>query len=284
MRKKIKKTAAALVLMAFMSTVYTGCAKEEVTGEVNEAVTESSAVNVSDKKETTQEVPEMSKEADGSQETDKVKATEAPKAEATKAPEKPSDKKETAVSTEAPKPASTKAPVAQSTPAPTAVPTVAPTQAPPHEHSWDGGSVTTAASCGSEGTMTYRCSCGATRTESIPATSHNWVEIVDKEPDCLSAGWTYQACTICNTSGDGWSTAALGHDVESYEKHGGDCNTPAQIGNTCRRCGADLGDTYGGVNPNAHTWETLTSEVFNEETFKWETITGTQCSGCGAIQ
>lgn len=239
------------------------------------------------------------------------------KAETTTAPEKHSDKKETAVSTEAPKPASTKAPassstgsstivkvteppkaeatkapvstkapVAQSTPAPTAVPTAAPTQAPPHEHSWDGGSVTTAASCGSEGTMTYSCSCGETRTESIPATgAHNWVEEVYGEATCTGGAYAYKKCTICDATGEGWTVAALGHDVETYEKHGGDCVSPAQYGNTCRRCGADLGDTYGSINPGVHSWQTVTSEVFNEETFKWETVTGTYCgNGCGAIQ
>jgi hypothetical protein len=44
-----------------------------------------------------------------------------------------------------------------------------------HTHSWDGGTVTQAATCTSNGVKTYTCSCGQTKTETIPATGHNWV-------------------------------------------------------------------------------------------------------------
>jgi hypothetical protein len=44
-----------------------------------------------------------------------------------------------------------------------------------HTHSWDGGTVTQAATCGSDGVMTYTCGCGETKTEVINAFGHNWV-------------------------------------------------------------------------------------------------------------
>jgi hypothetical protein len=48
-------------------------------------------------------------------------------------------------------------------------------ETPAHTHSWDGGTVTQAATCTSNGVKTYSCSCGQTKTEAIPATGHNWV-------------------------------------------------------------------------------------------------------------
>jgi hypothetical protein len=48
-------------------------------------------------------------------------------------------------------------------------------ETPAHTHSWDGGTVTQAATCTSSGVKTYTCSCGQTKTEAIGATGHNWV-------------------------------------------------------------------------------------------------------------
>ena len=45
------------------------------------------------------------------------------------------------------------------------------------EHTWNGGEVTTAATCGAAGEKTYTCTvCLATKTEEIPATGHDWNE------------------------------------------------------------------------------------------------------------
>ncbi len=42
-------------------------------------------------------------------------------------------------------------------------------------HTWNNGEVTTEATCTEAGEMTYTCSgCGATKTETIPATGHTW--------------------------------------------------------------------------------------------------------------
>jgi hypothetical protein len=44
-----------------------------------------------------------------------------------------------------------------------------------HTHSWDGGTITQAATCTGNGVKTYTCSCGETKTETINATGHTWV-------------------------------------------------------------------------------------------------------------
>ena len=44
-------------------------------------------------------------------------------------------------------------------------------------HAWDGGVITTAATCATEGEKTFTCTdCGATKTETIPAAEHAWSE------------------------------------------------------------------------------------------------------------
>lgn len=45
----------------------------------------------------------------------------------------------------------------------------------PHTHSWGSGKITKAATCTSNGVRTYTCSCGETKTESIPAKGHSFV-------------------------------------------------------------------------------------------------------------
>ena len=45
------------------------------------------------------------------------------------------------------------------------------------EHTWDGGTVTTAATCTEGGVMTYTCTvCDATKQETVPATGHTFAE------------------------------------------------------------------------------------------------------------
>ncbi len=47
-----------------------------------------------------------------------------------------------------------------------------PEQPLPHEHSWDNGTVTTPATCTTEGVKTYECACGETKTEVIAMNPH----------------------------------------------------------------------------------------------------------------
>ena len=43
----------------------------------------------------------------------------------------------------------------------------------PHEHKWDDGTVTKVATCSSVGEKTFKCSCGATKTEEIAVNPNN---------------------------------------------------------------------------------------------------------------
>lgn len=66
---------------------------------------------------------------------------------------------------------------------------------PSHVHSYSS-SVTKAASCTSEGIRTYKCACGASYQEKIPAVGHNyWSKVV--APTTTEKGYTLFTCRNC---------------------------------------------------------------------------------------
>lgn len=84
------------------------------------------------------------------------------------------------------------------------------------EHTWNGGEVTKAATCGAAGEKTFTCTvCGATKTEEIPATGeHTPVEVPAKEATCTEAGHAAgKQCSVCGTIISGMEEIpATGHD------------------------------------------------------------------------
>ena len=85
---------------------------------------------------------------------------------------------------------------------------------PAHTHTWDGGSVTTAATCSAEGVKTYTCTattavvdsntvtftCGATKTEPVAKTSHTFGEWSADTATCGAAGSQTRECGVCHTT------------------------------------------------------------------------------------
>jgi hypothetical protein len=130
-----------------------------------------------------------------------------------------------------------------------------------HTHSWDGGTITQAATCTGNGVKTYTCSCGETKTETINATGHTWVA----------------------------QTTTVHHDAEGVNQ---------QVQNGTQRviycnCGAVF---YSGADRRAHDPENDHGySVWDEPVYetKWvetqaaydETVTtGYICSVCGTAQ
>ena len=95
-----------------------------------------------------------------------------------------------------------------------------------HEHKWDEGKITTVATCTKEGIKTYKCSCGETKTEEIPALGHT--EVVDPAvaPTCTEKGKTEgKHCSVCNeVLVPQEEVVALGHTIDAT--------------GTCKRCDA----------------------------------------------
>ena len=188
----------------------------------------------------------------------------------------------TAVPTPVPTPAPTPVPTA----APTPVPTPAPTPVPEHTHSYDGGTITTQPTCGNAGVKTYKCSCGASYTESVPATG-NHVNVVDKiifHPSCHEGGYGYYECQDCGTVTKEYHLDFLPHNYDTKPGRAGTCTMPAAYSHTCIDCGAPGETTYGETDPNNHDWKTVTDEVWDEENWGWYTVTSTYCIDCRTVK
>ncbi|MBO5030582.1 MAG: SH3 domain-containing protein [Lachnospiraceae bacterium] len=83
--------------------------------------------------------------------------------------------------------------VAEAEPAATPEPTEA-----PHEHTYTEA-VTTKASCETDGAKTFRCECGDSYTEAIPATGHSFTSYVYNEDATYTADGTETAtCDNCD--------------------------------------------------------------------------------------
>ncbi len=99
-----------------------------------------------------------------------------------------------------------------------------------HTHSYDSGKVTKEATCTANGVKTYTCSgCGATKTETIAKTNHNYVSTVIN-PTCTEQGRTGHICTKCNYSYDTDYIDATGHDYKYIAKNDG---THSKVCNAC---------------------------------------------------
>ena len=107
-------------------------------------------------------------------------------------------------------------------------------------HSWDGGKVTTAATCTTAGTKTYTCTrCKKTRTETIAATGHKAVKDEAVAATCETAGKTEGShCSVCNTVIKAQTTvAALGHSWDGGKvTKAATCTTTGTKTYTCTRC------------------------------------------------
>ena len=70
-----------------------------------------------------------------------------------------------------------------------------------HVHSWDKGTVTKAAACTVAGVKTYKCSCGVTKTGTIPAAGHkfgSWTKVSDAT--VFAAEVQKHTCAVCGYS------------------------------------------------------------------------------------
>lgn len=219
-------------------------------------------------------------------------------------------------------PTASNAPASTPVPAsPTPAPAAKPTEAPHTSCSWDGGSITKAASCSSEGTRTYTCTvCRKTRSEGIAKTGHNLVT-ESKAATCDAAGSTKSYCSSCGyVESETASGSALGHDpYKDYWSGEPTCSSHAYYHLRCSRCGTVTGDgtdpalahdlTYteifhgncreetvvvgtcdrcgmeidrqGYTEPDDHDWEEVEYEEFNWVTGEIEKMKYTRCSRCG---
>lgn len=229
--------------------------------------------------------PEVSEEGQPSAEPEAT-ATSTPAA--TRQPEATAAQTATPKATKQPEAtaAPTAAPKATKQPTGTSVPNVTDPPAQVHTCTWDGGSVTQAATCGSEGVKTYTCtSCGKTKTESIAKTDHSYV--TETTPaTCTEYGQERTYCNVCGyekskvANGD----APKGHQAFVYKMSYGGYESTCTYGGIydvyCGICGTCL-EWRITANPLGHDLQNPV--VVQEASCNTVEITQFTCArnGCG---
>ena len=147
-----------------------------------------------------------------------------------------------------------------------------------HVHSWTISSHKSE-TCTTAGSITYKCSCGETKTEVIPATGHTEVAIKGKSATCTESGLTDGSkCSVCNAVITAQETIpATGHKWNEGEvKSNGLCGGTVRT-DTCANCGETQTVV---VSEGKHTEETIEGKA---ATCTENGLTdGIKCSVCGA--
>ena len=135
-------------------------------------------------------------------------------------------------------------------------------------HTWDDGTVTTAATCTEEGVMTYTCTvCGTTKTEAISATGHTWDDgTVTTAATCTEEGVMTYTCTVCGTTKTE-AISATGHTAgEAVVENNVDptCEETGSYDEVvyCTVCGAELSREAVTVEATGHSF---TNYVSNDD-------------------
>ena len=163
------------------------------------------------------------------------------------------------------------------------------------EHTWDGGTVTTAATCTEAGEKTYTCTvCSATKTEAIAALGHSWDDGEVTVPvSCLLDGITTYTCTVCDAARQ-QTTPATGHvwdDGEVTTPAG--CTSEGTTTYTCTVCSATkteviaaTGHSYAGEwsSDNTHHWHAATCGHDLMEDYAEHVFEKGVCITCGCTQ
>ena len=128
------------------------------------------------------------------------------------------------------------------------------------EHTWDGGTVTTPATCDTAGMATFTCTvCGASKEEPVPATGHSYAE-----------AWT-------SDSTHHWHAATCEHsdEVSGKAEHtwdGGTVTTPATCDTagmatfTCTVCGASKEEPIAAGHSFSEEWTYNDTHHWHEAT------------------
>ena len=136
-------------------------------------------------------------------------------------------------------------------------------------HTWDNGTVTTEPTETTPGVRTFTCAvCGATRTETIPATGeHTFVFTKNVAPTCTTEGYDLYTCSGCGATEKRNPKPALGHKwdngtvtTEPTE------TTPGVRTYTCTVCGETRTETIPATGAHTHVWDNGTVTIAPTET------------------
>ena len=152
-----------------------------------------------------------------------------------------------------------------------------------HTHTWDAGVVTTKPDCIHAGVRTYTCTdCGATKTETIPATGEHTFVAKEIPATCTTGGYILCTCSACGTTQRYDASEPLGHKWNSGKVTTKPTEDMAGVRTyTCTVCGDTKTETIPATGVHMHTWQ-LTKRVpaaCTEDGYDLYT-----CAKCGAVE
>ena len=152
-------------------------------------------------------------------------------------------------------------------------------------HTWDNGTVTTEPTETTPGVRTFTCAvCGATRTETIPATGeHTFVFTKNVAPTCTADGYDLYTCSGCGATEKRNSKPALGHKWDSGTVTTEPTETtPGVRTYTCTVCSATRTEAIPATGAHTHVWDNGTVTIAPTETTPG--VRTYTCTVCGATR
>ena len=150
------------------------------------------------------------------------------------------------------------------------------------EHTWDNGTVTTEPTENEPGVRTFTCAvCGATRTETIPATgAHDYQFTRTVAPTCTADGYDLYTCSGCGATEKRNSKPALGHKWDSGTVTTEPTETaPGVRTYTCTVCGEVKTEVIPATGAHTHKWDA--GKVTTEPTATTPGVRTYTCTICG---
>ena len=152
-------------------------------------------------------------------------------------------------------------------------------------HTWDNGTVTTEPTETTPGVRTFTCAvCGATRTETIPATgAHDYQFTKNIAPTCTADGYDLYTCSGCGATEKRNPKPALGHKWDSGTVTTEPTETtPGVRTYTCTVCGQTKNETIPATGAHTHVWDNGTVTIAPTETTPG--VRTYTCTVCGATR
>lgn len=146
-----------------------------------------------------------------------------------------------------------------------------PKEIPNHTHKYTE-SITKQPTCTQEGVKTYKCSCGAYYTESLPKTPHSYTSKV-VAPTCSSQGYTVHTCK-CGASYKDSYVSAKAHEYVD-EVVAPTCEKGGYTVHRCKNCGASYKNNV--TSAIGHNYE----QVANTATCESSGVITEKCTKCG---
>ena len=146
-------------------------------------------------------------------------------------------------------------------------------------HTYGSAVITKQPTCTSEGTAIKTCTkCNATVTETIPKTSHKYVDTV-VAPTCTVDGYTLHKCSVCGTSYKDNTTKATGHSYgNAVVTKQPTCTAEGTKTKTCTKCNATVTEK---LPAKGHT--AVTDKGYPATCTTAGKTDGSHCSVCGAV-